>query len=99
MARRAIFTCKTADGSEVTLYRDRYDNHILPEHPELARDYDDPPSQIEHALMNPAKVTHGKGRAKIYPRFKTIGTIRALSTRPGLNRRPDRSHNLQCKLL
>ncbi len=66
MTPQAIFTCKAADGREITLYRDRYDNHILREHPELARDYDDPASQIEHALMNAAKVTPGRGKAKIY---------------------------------
>ena len=66
MTRHAIFTCTTVDDREVTLYRDRYDTHILPEHPELARDYDDPASQIEHALMNAANVTPGKGKARIY---------------------------------
>jgi hypothetical protein len=66
MTRHVIFTCKAVDGREVTLYRDRYDTHILPEHPELARDYDDPESQIEHALVNATKVTSGKGKAKIY---------------------------------
>jgi hypothetical protein len=50
----------------VTLYKDRYDIHILPEHPELARDYDDPPSQIEHAVMNAVEVKHGQGKAWIY---------------------------------
>jgi hypothetical protein len=50
----------------VTLYRDRCDNHILAEHPELTRDYDDPAEQIEHALMNAGKVTPGKGKARIY---------------------------------
>ncbi len=66
MSPQAIFTCKTVDGRDVTLNRGRYDNHILQEHPELARDYDDPASQIEHALMNAAKVTHGQGKARIY---------------------------------
>ena len=66
MARQAIFTCKTVDRKEVTLYKDRYDTHILQEHPELARDYDDPAGEIEHALMNAAKVTSGKGKARIY---------------------------------
>jgi hypothetical protein len=61
MPPQASFNCRTVDARDVTLYRDRYDNHILQEHPELARDYDDPASQIEHALLNAVKVTPGQG--------------------------------------
>jgi hypothetical protein len=64
--RRPIFTCQTSDGKVVTLSRHRYDTHILVEHPELARDYDEPERQIEHALMHAANVRRGKGKATVY---------------------------------
>jgi hypothetical protein len=66
MAPPALFTCKTADGRVVTLSRQRYDTHILLRHPELARDYDDPASQIEHALLNAIRIRPGNGNAWIY---------------------------------
>lgn len=65
MARKC-FTCAAMDGAKVSLYKARYDDHILLEHPELARDYDYPVSQIEYALTNAVRVQLGKGKAKIY---------------------------------
>jgi hypothetical protein len=66
LARKIIFSCRTTDGKTVVLYQDRYDNHIVTEHPELLRDYDDPANQIEYALTNADKVVPGKGKAWIY---------------------------------
>lgn len=66
MARRC-FTCTACDGRIVTLFKERYDGHILGEHPELVRDYDYPAQMIEHALTNVASdVVAGQGRAVIY---------------------------------
>lgn len=60
------FTCDTSDGRRTTLYKDRYYDHILAEHPELKRDYDYPAQQIEHALQNAERVAAGQGKSRIY---------------------------------
>ena len=66
MARQTCFTCIACDGRTVTLYKDRYDHHVLAEHPELKRDYDFPAQNIEHALMNAERSIAGQGKARIY---------------------------------
>lgn len=63
---RKCFSCLAADGRRVTLYKSRYDDHILREHPELARDFDFPAQQIEHALVNAERVAQGQGGAWVY---------------------------------
>jgi hypothetical protein len=66
VARQTCFVCTTSDGRTVTLYKDRYDDHILAEHPELKRDFGFPAQNIEHALMNAEHCWPGRGKARIY---------------------------------
>jgi hypothetical protein len=64
--RRICFSCTDADKRTVTLYKDRYHDHILAEHPELVRDYDYPAQIIEHAVQNAERRLAGQGKAQIY---------------------------------
>jgi len=63
---RKCFTCTASDGRRVTLYKDRYEHHILAEHPELKRDYDKPAQHIEYAIMNAERTYPGQGKAVVY---------------------------------
>jgi hypothetical protein len=64
--RRICFECKAVDDRKVIMHRDRYEDHILAEHPELLRDFDLPAQQIQHALENAASVLPGQGGALMY---------------------------------
>jgi hypothetical protein len=66
LSRRKCFECVCPYGRVITLYTDRYNDHILMEHPELKRDYDFPALQIQHAIENVKRVRPSYRRTILY---------------------------------
>ncbi|HWW87262.1 MAG TPA: hypothetical protein VNZ26_26875, partial [Vicinamibacterales bacterium] len=51
--------CRAKDGRIVRLAKKRHDDHILDEHPDLARDFAYPASEIQKALESAEDVSPG----------------------------------------
>ena len=60
-----LFKCHAKDGRLVRLARERYQDHILAGHPELAGDFADAPAQIKIALEEAVTIRDTYSRNKV----------------------------------
>ena len=64
---KICFERPAKDGRVIRLMKDRYDDHVLDEHPDLLRDFDYPASEIAKALETADQIKPGEwGNTQVY---------------------------------
>lgn len=66
MAAPFVFKCTAKDGRTVRLERDRYDGHVLSDHPDLGVDYLSPANEIQRALEQADKIQPGNTGQRLH---------------------------------